>query len=167
MECIAVFKAIIDLRMASNLDAKEAATVVVERHLIECADCREFLGLIRSNELEPVIGGQSHSRSYLIAGSATDPSQWKGAKAVTQQSSVRPDTHRKSYTLFVDGAEYHVENAHMSGAEIMDLAGIPHDIGLILVEEDGSQVQVREEDIVELKPGRRFKKAPRFIRGSS
>lgn len=71
----------------------------------------------------------------------------------------------KFYTLFVDGTEYHIDQSEMTGAEIMDLAGIPYNVGLILIEEDGSQTQIHESDVVELKPGRRFNKAPRFKRG--
>lgn len=71
----------------------------------------------------------------------------------------------KFFTLFIDGKEYHVEKSELTGAEIMDLGGIPREAGLILILEDGTQVQVREDEVVELKPGRRFKKAPRFIRG--
>jgi hypothetical protein len=71
----------------------------------------------------------------------------------------------KFFTIFIDGKEYHVEKSEMTGAEIMDLGGIPRDLGLILILDDGTQVQVREDEVVELKPGRRFKKAPRFVRG--
>ena len=77
------------------------------------------------------------------------------------------DTGKKGkfFTLFIDGNEYHLDKGELTGAEIMDLGGIPREVGLILIEEDGTQVQIRETDVVELKPGRRFKKAPRFIRG--
>ena len=85
---------------------------------------------------------------------------------MTQESSTVTRPHGKFYTLFVDDNEYRVDRPQLTGAEIMDLAGIPRDVGLILIEEDGTQVQVREGDVVELKPGRRFKKAPRFIRGA-
>jgi len=71
----------------------------------------------------------------------------------------------KFYTLFIDSKEYHVEKSELTGAEIMDLGGIPYELGLLLILEDGTQVQVREDEVIELKPGRRFKKAPRFIRG--
>jgi hypothetical protein len=71
----------------------------------------------------------------------------------------------KFYTIFIDGKEYHVEKPELTGAEIMDLGGIPHELGLILIQEDGTQVQVKEDEVIELKPGRRFKKAPRFTRG--
>jgi len=71
----------------------------------------------------------------------------------------------KFYTLFIDGKEYHTEKSELTGAEIMDMGSIPHELGLILILEDGTQVQVREDEVIELKPGRRFKKAPRFVRG--
>lgn len=71
----------------------------------------------------------------------------------------------KFYTLFVDGEEYHVDQPTITGAEIMALAGIPLEVGLLEVLEDGTQVQIQPDQVIELKPGRRFKKAPRFVRG--
>jgi len=71
----------------------------------------------------------------------------------------------KFYTLFIDDVEYHVEKSELTGAEIMDLGNIPYELGLLLILEDGTQVQVGEDEVIELKPGRRFKKAPRFKRG--
>jgi hypothetical protein len=81
------------------------------------------------------------------------------------QTGIVKETGGKFYTLFIDGNEYHVDKPELMGAEIMDLGSIPHEFGLILIEEDGAQVQIQEDEVVELKPGRRFKKAPRFIRG--
>lgn len=75
------------------------------------------------------------------------------------------ETKGKFYTLFVDGQEYHVDEPTITGAEIMALAGIPQEIGLLEVLDDGTQVQVQPDQVIELKPGRRFKKAPRFVRG--
>lgn len=83
----------------------------------------------------------------------------------SQNAGIPQATKGKFYTLFVDDKEYHVEKSALTGAEIMDLGGIPHDIGLVEILEDGSQVQVKETDVIQLKPGRRFKKAPRFRRG--
>lgn len=71
----------------------------------------------------------------------------------------------KFFTLIVDGKEFHVETDTITGAEIMELAGIPLEVGLIQILEDGTQVSVAATDVIELKPGRRFKKAPRFVRG--
>jgi Multiubiquitin len=78
---------------------------------------------------------------------------------------VGVEVEGKFFTLFIDGKEFHVEKSELTGAEIMDLGGIPRGAGLIMILEDGTQVQVREDEVIELKPGRRFKKAPRFIRG--
>jgi hypothetical protein len=83
----------------------------------------------------------------------------------TLQSGIGQKVEGKFYTLFIDGKEYHTEKSELTGAEIMDMGSIPHELGLILVLEDGTQVQVREDEVIELKPGRRFKKAPRFVRG--
>ena len=74
-------------------------------------------------------------------------------------------TRGKFFTIFVDDQEYHIDKSEITGAEIMDLAGIPYSVGLMLIEEDGNQIQIYENDVIDLKPGRRFKKAPRFKRG--
>jgi multiubiquitin len=81
------------------------------------------------------------------------------------QQAVILDARGKFFTFFVDGKEFHVEKETIIGGEIMDLAGIPREVGLILVKEDGTQVSVGADESIELKPGRRFKKAPRFVRG--
>ena len=71
----------------------------------------------------------------------------------------------KFYTFFVDDREFHIQQPTITGGEIMDLAGIPREVGLVLIEEDGIQRNIPPEEVIELKPGRRFKKAPRFKRG--
>lgn len=84
---------------------------------------------------------------------------------MTNRVVVESDSPGKFFTFFVDGVEFHIEQATITGGEIMDLAGIPRDVGLIMVMDDGTQVSVGEDEVIELKPGRRFKKAPRFVRG--
>ena len=81
-----------------------------------------------------------------------------------EQGSAR-DVKGKFFTFFVDDKEFHVEKESMTGGEIMDLAGIAREIGLILIQDDGTQVQINADQSIDLKPGRRFKKAPHFRRG--
>jgi hypothetical protein len=69
------------------------------------------------------------------------------------------------FTFFVDDREFHVDEAVISGAEIMNLAGIPREAGLVLLLEDGTQRTFGADETIDLEPGRRFKKAPRFKRG--
>lgn len=86
-------------------------------------------------------------------------------KTTKMETGIDAEVEGKFYTLFIDDNEYHVEKLELTGAEVMDMGGISHDVGLIMILEDGTQVQVREDEVVELKPGCRFKKAPHFIRG--
>lgn len=86
-------------------------------------------------------------------------------KEVTQIMQVADDKG-KFFTFFVDGKEYHTTEPQITGGQIMDIAGIPRSTGLIEIMEDGLQVQINENEVIEFKgPGRRFKKAPRFKRG--
>lgn len=82
-----------------------------------------------------------------------------------QVEGIGTEVRGKFFTFFVDGKEFHTEKPSLTGGEIMDMAGIPREVGLIQILEDGTQVQVKADDVIELKPGRRFKKAPRFVRG--
>jgi hypothetical protein len=69
------------------------------------------------------------------------------------------------YTFFVDGEEFHIDEPTITGLRIMELADIPLEVGLILLLDDGTQRTVDPDEVFELEPGRRFKKAPRFKRG--
>jgi hypothetical protein len=77
----------------------------------------------------------------------------------------KDDRRGPFYTFFVDDREFHIESETITGGAIMDLAGIPRDVGLILILDDGTQRAIPADELVELKPGRRFKRAPRFKRG--
>ena len=75
------------------------------------------------------------------------------------------EEHGKFYTVFVDDVEYRFDHSPVTGGEIMNVAGIPHSVGLVLINEDGSQTPIGVDEEIDLRPGRRFKKAPRFKRG--
>ena len=71
----------------------------------------------------------------------------------------------KFYVLFIDGTEYRVHQASMTGAEIMTLGGIPLEVGLIQILSDGTEKQVAPDEVIEFKHPGRFKRAPKFKRG--
>jgi len=85
--------------------------------------------------------------------------------STSTQTETIVEGHGPFYTFFVDDREFRVNEPTMTGGEIMDLAGIPREVGLILILEDGTQESIPADKVIELKPGRRFKKAPRFKRG--
>jgi len=84
----------------------------------------------------------------------------------TPLAEAKPEHSGKFYTLFVDGTEYSISTSKITGAQVMALAGIPMDAGLLLIEGDGTQRTVLPEEVIELGPGRRFGKAPRYKRGA-
>jgi len=69
------------------------------------------------------------------------------------------------YVVEVDGVEYVFDHEPVTGGEIMDESGIPREVGLLQILEDGTQKPVGVDEEIELKPGRRLKKRPRFKRG--
>jgi len=75
------------------------------------------------------------------------------------------DGQGKFFTLFIDEKEFQVHQSTITGEEIMELGGIPLEVGLIQILEDETEQQIKPDDVIELKPGRRFKRAPRFKRG--
>lgn len=84
---------------------------------------------------------------------------------MTQLYQVGAEPHGPRYSFEVDGREFQVDSPTVTGAEIMRLAGIPPEQGLLLIEEDGTQRQMQPDEVIELAPGRRFKKRPHFRRG--
>ncbi len=79
-------------------------------------------------------------------------------------TAAQPD-HGPDYFIEVDGTEYELHQDEITGGQIMDLAGIPRDQGLLEILDDGTQRQVGVDEPIDLKPGQRFKKRPRFKRG--
>lgn len=84
---------------------------------------------------------------------------------VTLEKRADNDQQGPFYIVFVDDVEYSFDHTPVTGAEIMDAAGIPYSVGLVLLLEDGTQQPVGTDEEIDLKPGNRFKKAPRFKRG--
>ena len=82
-----------------------------------------------------------------------------------EMEMLKQEDRGKFFIFFVDDKEFRVEKESMLGGEIMNLAGIPREVGLILIQDDGTQIQINADQIVHLKPGLRFKKAPHFRRG--
>lgn len=76
-----------------------------------------------------------------------------------------PEVGGGFYTVEVDGVEIRFDHTPVTGGEIMDSAGIPRSVGLVEILEDGTQRAVSADEEIELKPGRRMKKRPRFKRG--
>lgn len=71
----------------------------------------------------------------------------------------------KFFTVEIDGTELRFDHSPVTAEELMAAAAIAPADGLVEVLEDGTQRQVPAGESFDLKPGRRFKKRPRFKRG--
>lgn len=72
---------------------------------------------------------------------------------------------KRCFTFFVDGKQFQVHRPKVTGARIMELAGVTPQEGLLLCLDDGSQEVVEPEDKIKLVPCPRLTRAPRFKRG--
>jgi len=69
------------------------------------------------------------------------------------------------YAFLIDDQEFEVNTPTITGGEIMEKAGIPREVGLLLLLDDGTQRTVAADEIISLEASHSFKKAPRFKRG--
>lgn len=80
-------------------------------------------------------------------------------------SRVRPDGRGAVFVFDVDDTTYEHDRPTITGAEIMTLAGISPNDGLIQILPDGTRQTVDPEDSIHLVPGVQLKRRPRFKRG--
>ena len=83
--------------------------------------------------------------------------------ATTSEAPTQPKG--PFYAVEVDGTEYDFDREPVTGGEIMDKAGVPRSVGLVQILDDNTQKAVTVDEEFDLKPGRQFKKRPRFKRG--
>ncbi len=88
-----------------------------------------------------------------------------GIKTKKQGGKNSDKSQGKVYLILVEGEEYTFDHSPVAGREIMDAAGIPYSVGLLLLLEDGTQKQIGIDEMIELKPGRSIVRAPKFKRG--
>lgn len=71
----------------------------------------------------------------------------------------------KKYYIDIEGTEYPWDNEIISVKDMRALANLP--AGLPIVEEfpDGTEKTLADTDVIALKPGHRYGRAPKFKRG--
>ena len=69
------------------------------------------------------------------------------------------------FPFIVDNQEYLSRDAHITGAAVMQRAGIPLETGLIEISPDGTQHPVPPQEVIDLNRPHRFRHPPRFARG--
>lgn len=69
------------------------------------------------------------------------------------------------YFVNIEGTEYPWEHETISVAEIRQLGNIPSDQPIVVENPDGTEQQLADSATVELKPGHRYGRAPKYKRG--
>jgi len=88
-----------------------------------------------------------------------------GSSADDGRGPADPDVTRPVYVYDVDDTTYEYDHPVITGAQIMQSAGIPTTEGMIRILPDGSRESVDADDEVHLVSGLQFKRRPRFKRG--
>jgi hypothetical protein len=76
-----------------------------------------------------------------------------------------PHDRRAVFVFDVDDVTYEHDRPTITGGEIMALAGISPNDGLIQILPDGTRKTIAPDETVRLVPGIQFKRRPRFKRG--
>ncbi|MCG2714296.1 MAG: multiubiquitin domain-containing protein [Candidatus Omnitrophica bacterium] len=75
------------------------------------------------------------------------------------------DNEGKKYFVNIEGAEYPWNKETISTAEIRTLGNLPQSLPIVEEFPDGTERTLAEGEVVYLKPGHRFGRAPKFKRG--
>ena len=71
----------------------------------------------------------------------------------------------KKYYANIEGAQYPRIKETMTGQEIKTLGNLPGDLPVVEEFPDGTERTIRDNEVVQLKPGHRYGRAPKFKRG--
>ena len=71
----------------------------------------------------------------------------------------------KKYYVDIEGTEYEWGKCTIRTAELRSLGKLPPDLPVVEEFPDGTERTLAENEVVELKPGHRYGRAPKFKRG--
>lgn len=79
---------------------------------------------------------------------------------------VSPDDQSgPKYFVNIEGNEYPWSRDTITTTEIRQLGSLPSDQPVVEESPDGTERQLADTDVVELKPGHRYGRAPKYKRG--
>jgi len=78
---------------------------------------------------------------------------------------TKPEEAGKKFYVDIEGTEYPWETEAITVPQIRELGGIPADVAVVQEDEDGNERTLSNDETVELKPGHRHGRAPKYKRG--
>ena len=88
-----------------------------------------------------------------------------GPKSDHATAVVEPPNARKKFFLNIEGHEYEWEEPTITVAQIRQLGSLPTDQPVICEDPEGRERTLAENEAVEIKPGHRHGRAPKYKRG--
>ena len=82
-----------------------------------------------------------------------------------EQKQPEPSPNGPKYFVDIEGTEFPWSEGTITTTQIATLGGFSVSQGVILVDAEGNERTLAPDETVELKPGHRFGKRPRFKRG--
>ncbi len=76
-----------------------------------------------------------------------------------------PEQAGKKFFVNIEGTEYPWDKETISTKEIRDLGNLPAVLPVIEEQPDGTERTLAEDEVIELKPGHRLGRAPKYKRG--
>lgn len=89
----------------------------------------------------------------------------KQSEAASASGNKGADNAGPKYYLNIEGHEYEWTKSTITVPEIRTLGNIPSDQGIVVEDPEGTERTLTETEIVELKPGHRLGRAPKYKRG--
>ncbi len=155
--CLNVVKMLMIERGVEDPVEKERVRADIRAHANQCADCGAILDALTAPVDEAAVAEWRSMFTSARSRSAPTPSMVSTDRAPTSVDGP--------VSVLIDETEFTISRHRVSGTELMELAAIPLGNSLIRVREDGLQELVGEDEIVDLRPGERLRRAPHFARG--
>jgi hypothetical protein len=75
------------------------------------------------------------------------------------------DKDGQKFYIEIEGTEYPLTSGSLTTEQIRELGKIPADQPIVEENPDGTERTLRADETIQLKPGHRFGRAPRYKRG--
>ncbi len=69
------------------------------------------------------------------------------------------------YYVNIENEEYPWDSDTITTAQIRELGNLPPDLPVVEESPDGTERTLAEDEVIQLKPGHRYGRAPKFKRG--
>ncbi|HLF79754.1 MAG TPA: multiubiquitin domain-containing protein [Dehalococcoidia bacterium] len=73
--------------------------------------------------------------------------------------------HRPKYQIDIEGTLFDWDDDTIAVPQIRSLGHLPSDTPVLEIDKDNDQRELREDEVVEIRPGHAFAKKVRFARG--